>query len=130
MQHFASLLTPFCRIFLFLLFPSSFLHLVFASIERIFILHLINILDDIICHAALNEALTAEIQRLKLATGEITEAHLSKGMNQQVSLNPQMFQLQQLQSQQQHHHQSTQIPLYQLQPQQQTDATAKLESNK
>ncbi|XP_010940929.2 LOW QUALITY PROTEIN: bZIP transcription factor 29 [Elaeis guineensis] len=78
---------------------------------------------------ALNEALTAEVQRLKLAAGEITEAHLSKSLNQQMSLNPQLFHLQQRQSQQQRHQQSTQIPLFQLQPQQQqhTDAAAKLE---
>ncbi|XP_008776338.3 probable transcription factor PosF21 [Phoenix dactylifera] len=85
---------------------------------------------------ALNEALTAEVQRLKLAAGEITEAPLSKSMNQQMSLNPQLFQLQHRQSQQQQHQQATQIPLFQLQPQQRrqqqqhTDATAKLESNK
>jgi hypothetical protein len=51
--------------------------------------------------AALNEALTAEVQRLKLATGEITDGHgrMPKGLQQQ--MNSQMLQLQQLQIQQQ-----------------------------
>ncbi|WOL13080.1 transcription factor RF2a [Canna indica] len=82
---------------------------------------------------ALNEALSAEVQRLKLATGEISEAQLSKSMNQQMQLNPQMFQMHQLQSQQQHQkQQTTQTPLYQL-PQQQerrNNVSAKLESSK
>lgn len=49
--------------------------------------------------AALNEALTAEVQRLKLATGEITDGRMPKGLQQQ--MNSQMLQLQQLQIQQQ-----------------------------
>ncbi|XP_066352200.1 bZIP transcription factor 29-like [Miscanthus floridulus] len=48
---------------------------------------------------ALNEALTAEVQRLKLATGEITDGRMLKGLQQQ--MNSQMLQLQQLQIQQQ-----------------------------
>lgn len=68
---------------------------------------------------AINEALTAEVQRLKLATGEVTEAQLSKTINQQLATSSQMFQLHQLQSQQQNQ-QSTHVPLYQFQqPQQQ-----------
>ena len=49
--------------------------------------------------AALNEALTAEVQRLKLATGEITDGRMAKSLQQQ--MNSQMLQLQQLQIQQQ-----------------------------
>ncbi|XP_073012056.1 bZIP transcription factor 29-like [Typha latifolia] len=66
---------------------------------------------------ALNEALTAEVQRLKLAVGEITEANLSKGLSQKVSLNSQMFQMQQLQIQQQQHQQTQQQHLQQTQQQ-------------
>nr|CAD1840725.1 unnamed protein product [Ananas comosus var. bracteatus] len=73
---------------------------------------------------ALNEALTAEVQRLKLATGEISEAHLSKGLNQQISLNSQIYQLQQLQLQQQQHQQQQQ------QQQQQNNSNAKPDQNK
>ncbi|XP_009804619.1 bZIP transcription factor 29 [Nicotiana tabacum] len=57
---------------------------------------------------ALNEALTAEVQRLKLATTEISA---DPAKFQQLSLNPQMFQLQQ--------QQSTQLNMHQLQQQQQ-----------
>ncbi|OIT27940.1 PREDICTED: probable transcription factor PosF21 [Nicotiana attenuata] len=57
---------------------------------------------------ALNEALTAEVQRLKLASAEIS-ADAAKF--QQLSLNPQMFQLQQ--------QQSTQLNMHHLQQQQQ-----------
>ena len=49
-------------------------------------------------YAALNEALTAEVQRLKLATGEITDGRMAKSLQQQ--MNSQMLQLQQLQQQQ------------------------------
>lgn len=49
--------------------------------------------------AALNEALTAEVQRLKFATGEMTDGCMPKGLQQQ--MNSQMLQLQQLQIQQQ-----------------------------
>ncbi|KAG1354635.1 transcription factor RF2a [Cocos nucifera] len=62
---------------------------------------------------ALNEALTAEVRRLKLATGEVVDDCASNNLNQQLPINPQMFQL--LQQQQQ---QPAQLPLYQLQLQQ------------
>ncbi|XP_062192322.1 bZIP transcription factor 29-like [Phragmites australis] len=62
---------------------------------------------------ALNEALTAEVQRLKLATGEITDGRMPKGLQQQ--MNSQMLQLQQLQIQQQ----PSQPPQQQAQQQQQ-----------
>uniref|UniRef100_A0A0D9XAF3 BZIP domain-containing protein n=1 Tax=Leersia perrieri TaxID=77586 RepID=A0A0D9XAF3_9ORYZ len=55
---------------------------------------------------ALNEALTAEVQRLKLATGEISDGRMSKGLQQQ--MNSQLIQLQQLQIQQQQSSQTTQ----------------------
>ncbi|XP_059314296.1 bZIP transcription factor 29-like [Lycium ferocissimum] len=58
---------------------------------------------------ALNEALTAEVQRLKIATAELN-ADASKF--QQLSLNPQMFQSQQPQS--------NQLNMHQLQQQQQS----------
>lgn len=59
---------------------------------------------------ALNEALTAEVQRLKLAAAEIgVEGHLSNRMAQQLSINPQMYQLQQ------HHQQTAHFNLYHLQ---------------
>ncbi|PON93853.1 Basic-leucine zipper transcription factor [Trema orientale] len=61
---------------------------------------------------ALNEALSAEVQRLKLAAAELgSEAHLSNCMAQQLSINQQMFQLQ--------HRQPVQLNLYQMQQQQQ-----------
>ncbi|WOL00126.1 hypothetical protein Cni_G08839 [Canna indica] len=53
---------------------------------------------------ALNEALSAEVQRLKLSFSELANAH-------QASINSQMFQLQQKQEPQQ-------VPLYHLQKQQ------------
>ena len=65
-------------------------------------------------YAALNEALTAEVQRLKLATGEITDGRMPKSLQQQ--MNSQMLQLQQLQIQQQ---QQQQAPQSQQQGQQQ-----------
>ncbi|XP_077220188.1 basic-leucine zipper (bZIP) transcription factor family protein [Tasmannia lanceolata] len=69
---------------------------------------------------ALNEALSAEVQRLKLATSELGEGHNSNRMAQQLPMNPQMFQLQQQ-------------ALYQLQQQQQkqqqNNAVTKHESN-
>ncbi|KAG6522114.1 bZIP transcription factor 29-like [Zingiber officinale] len=79
---------------------------------------------------ALNETLSAEVQRLKLATGEINEAQLSKNMYQP---SPQMFQLHQLWSQQQQNPpQTSQVSPYELpMPQQnQTNVAAKLESSK
>ncbi|KAG6505786.1 hypothetical protein ZIOFF_038151 [Zingiber officinale] len=87
-------------------------------------------------YLALNEQLSAEVQRLKLATGEISEAQLSKNMNQQMQLSPQMFQLHQLQSQQhsQQKQQIAQAPLCQQpQPQQQraqNNGPTKLESSR
>ncbi|CAO2177238.1 unnamed protein product [Urochloa humidicola] len=62
---------------------------------------------------ALNEALTAEVQRLKLATGEISDGRMPKGLQQQ--MNSQMLQLQQLQI----HQQQQQAPQQQGQRQQQ-----------
>ncbi|XP_021753469.1 uncharacterized protein LOC110718856 [Chenopodium quinoa] len=49
---------------------------------------------------ALNEALTAEIQRLKVATGELSAESISKSFGQQLFVNPQMYQQQQQQSSQ------------------------------
>lgn len=64
------------------------------------------------CHyAALNEALTAEVQRLKLAATGLADAHPSKSLNQQASMDPQRYQLQ---SKLQRAH----VPPYQLQKQQ------------
>ncbi|XP_006359608.1 transcription factor RF2a [Solanum tuberosum] len=70
---------------------------------------------------ALNEALTAEVQRLKIATAELS-ADASKF--QQLSLNPQMFQSQQQQSNQLNMHQ-----LQQQQQQQQQHAQARQQLN-
>ncbi|XP_017971734.1 PREDICTED: transcription factor RF2a [Theobroma cacao] len=81
---------------------------------------------------ALNEALTAEVRRLKLATQELGgDSDPSKGMvSQQLSVNHQMFQLHQQQSSQlniSHQFQQQQLP---PQPQQQNgNTTAKTESN-
>ncbi|WMV13157.1 hypothetical protein MTR67_006542 [Solanum verrucosum] len=71
---------------------------------------------------ALNEALTAEVQRLKIATAELS-ADASKF--QQLSLNPQMFQSQQQQSNQLNMHQLQQ----QQQQQQQQHAQARQQLN-
>ncbi|RCV46765.1 hypothetical protein SEVIR_9G561500v4 [Setaria viridis] len=62
---------------------------------------------------ALNEALTAEVQRLKLATAELGDSCSSNNLAQQLQLNAQdqMFQL--------HQQQATPIPFYQLQQAQQ-----------
>lgn len=78
---------------------------------------------------ALNEALTAEVRRLKLATQEITsDSDPSKGMvtQQQLPINSPMFQLHQQQSsqlnmhqlQQQHQKSHSQVNFHQLQSQQ------------
>ncbi|CAL4928794.1 unnamed protein product [Urochloa decumbens] len=70
---------------------------------------------------ALNEALTAEVQRLKLATAELGDSCSSNNLaHQQLQLNAQdqMFQLHQQQQQQQ----VTPIPFYQLQQAQQNGA--------
>ncbi|XP_074566747.1 bZIP transcription factor 29-like [Curcuma longa] len=79
----------------------------------------------------LNEALSAEVQRLKLATGEISETLPAKNMNRQMQLSPQMFHLQS-QQQQQQKPQTPQVSAYQLPvaQQNQTNFAAKLESSK
>ncbi|RCV32146.1 hypothetical protein SETIT_6G234500v2 [Setaria italica] len=66
---------------------------------------------------ALNEALTGEVQRLKLATGEISDGRMPKSLQQQ--MNSQMLQLQQLQIQQQQQQQAPQQQQQQHQHQQQ-----------
>ncbi|XP_058098776.1 bZIP transcription factor 29 [Magnolia sinica] len=77
---------------------------------------------------ALNEALSAEVQRLKLATAELGESHPSNNLGHQRPVNPQMFQLQ-------HQQQPMQLNIYQLQQQQQqqqqqnNNAATKHESN-
>lgn len=77
---------------------------------------------------ALNEALTAEVQRLKIATAELN-ADASKF--QQLSLNPQMFQSQQQQSNQLNMHQLQQQQQQQQssQPQQQAQAHQQLNNS-
>ncbi|XP_042003357.1 bZIP transcription factor 29-like [Salvia splendens] len=64
---------------------------------------------------ALNEALTAEVQRLKLATAE-----LSGEKFQQLSISPQMFQLRQ---------QQTQLNMHQMQHQQQQQSSGNTPAN-
>ncbi|CAN6302476.1 unnamed protein product [Urochloa humidicola] len=73
---------------------------------------------------ALNEALTAEVQRLKLATAELGDSCSSNNLAQQLQLNAQdqMFQLHQQQQQ------GTPIPFYQLQQAQQNGAGKNQES--
>ncbi|XP_043713769.1 bZIP transcription factor 29-like [Telopea speciosissima] len=74
---------------------------------------------------ALNETLTTEVQRLKLATAELGgEVHPSNCLPQQLSVNPQIFQFQnqqlnlyQLQQQQQQHNQQPPHQQNQAQPQ-------------
>ncbi|KAF2321566.1 hypothetical protein GH714_031007 [Hevea brasiliensis] len=74
---------------------------------------------------ALNEALTAEVRRLKLAAAELSgDSDPTKGMVQQLAINSQMFQLQQPQSSQQNIHQlqqqqqsPSQLNMHQLQQQ-------------
>ncbi|XP_048233915.1 bZIP transcription factor 29 [Ricinus communis] len=68
---------------------------------------------------ALNEALTAEVRRLKLATAELSgDSEPTKGMVQQLSINPQMFQLQQPQP--------SQLNMHQLQQQQQQPSPSQI----
>ncbi|KAG0447974.1 hypothetical protein HPP92_028059 [Vanilla planifolia] len=62
---------------------------------------------------ALNEALTGEIQRMKLATGK----SLPVSSNQEIQLSAQMFQVQQ--QYQTHQQQTSQLPLHKLQSQEQ-----------
>lgn len=66
---------------------------------------------------ALNEALTTEVQRLKLVTAELGDPHrLSNSLKQQMQLNPHMFHLQQLRKAQQHQEeQPAHTPLFQKQ---------------
>lgn len=70
---------------------------------------------------ALNEALTAEVQRLKVATAELGDSCSSSNLAQQIqiSVQDQMFQL--------HQQQATPIPFYQLQQAQQNGAGKKQE---
>ncbi|RVW93348.1 putative transcription factor PosF21 [Vitis vinifera] len=71
---------------------------------------------------ALNEALTAEVQRLKLATAELGgESQASKCLVPQLSVNPQMFHL--------HHQQPTQLNIHQLQQQQQQQHNQQQQQN-
>ncbi|XP_072988955.1 bZIP transcription factor 29-like [Typha latifolia] len=72
---------------------------------------------------ALNEALNAEVQRLKLSARELSDSRSSNNLPQQMPINSQMFQLHQQQQQ------SVQIPFYRLQ-QQQNGAATNNDSNK
>ncbi|XP_024991362.1 probable transcription factor PosF21 [Cynara cardunculus var. scolymus] len=74
---------------------------------------------------ALNEALTAEVQRLKITTTELSG---DAAKFSQLSISPQMFQLHQQQQQQQHSHQMQHQNPQQLQ-QQNGGAGTKHESN-
>lgn len=65
---------------------------------------------------ALNEALTAEVQRLKIATSDLSG---ESAKFQQLSLNSQMFQLHQQQQQQQQQPPPNQLNMHQLQQQKQ-----------
>ncbi|KAL3515088.1 hypothetical protein ACH5RR_021990 [Cinchona calisaya] len=77
---------------------------------------------------ALNETLSAEVQRLKLATSELNG---DPSKYQQLSMNSQMFQLHQQQAAQLNMHQLQQQQQSQSQQQQQSSRTpAKHESNK
>ncbi|KAJ0964100.1 hypothetical protein J5N97_029222 [Dioscorea zingiberensis] len=86
---------------------------------------------------ALNEALTAEVQRLKIVTSELGDPHLQNNLNQQMRMNPQLFQMPQLQKsqhqqQQQQQQQSPHSPLFQQQQQrqQEDDSSTQKEPNK
>ncbi|KAJ9704276.1 hypothetical protein PVL29_002709 [Vitis rotundifolia] len=71
---------------------------------------------------ALNEALTAEVQRLKIATAELGgESQASKCLVPQLSVNPQMFHI--------HHQQPTQLNIHQLQQQQQQQHNQQQQQN-
>lgn len=86
---------------------------------------------------ALNEALTAEVRRLKVATQEMaSESDPSKGMaNQQLPMNSQMFQVHQQQPSQlnihhlQHQHQQSHSQVNFQQQQQNGGTATKPESN-
>uniref|UniRef100_A0A5B7AED8 Putative serine/threonine-protein kinase pakB isoform X2 n=1 Tax=Davidia involucrata TaxID=16924 RepID=A0A5B7AED8_DAVIN len=69
---------------------------------------------------ALNDALTGEVQRLKLATAELSG---ESSKFQQLSINPQMFQLHQQQPTQRNMMQQQQQQQQQSQPQPQNGAT-------
>ena len=84
--------------------------------------------------AALNETLTTEVQRLRLAATECGgEGYLANLMAQQLSINQQMFQLQHAQPRQLYHLSREQQHLLQqqaqLQPQQQNCDTGEQETN-
>ncbi|KAH7692475.1 Basic-leucine zipper domain-containing protein [Dioscorea alata] len=81
---------------------------------------------------ALNEALTAEVQRLKIVTSELGDPHHPNNLNQQMHINHQLFQLPQLQkSPHQQQQQSTPSQLYQQQQkQEEDDSSSKNESSK
>ncbi|KAM3758616.1 hypothetical protein ACB098_01G058200 [Castanea mollissima] len=83
---------------------------------------------------ALNETLTTEVQRLRLAASECGgEGYLANLMAQQLSINQQMFQLQHAQPRQLYHLSQEQQHLLQqqaqLQPQQQNCDTGDQETN-
>lgn len=85
-------------------------------------IHSMKLLSNV---TALNEALTAEVQRLKLTTTNINaQSHPSDGVMAQSSMNHHGLQLQLQQQQQQHHQQQQQQHM-----QQNGSATTKPESN-
>lgn len=72
--------------------------------------------------AALNDALAAEVQRLKLTATEVSgETLLSSRMAHQLSISHQMFQMQ--------HQQPNQINVYELQQQPQLNQLESQEQN-
>ncbi|CAI9786395.1 unnamed protein product [Fraxinus pennsylvanica] len=73
---------------------------------------------------ALNEALTAEVQRLKLASAELSGDH---SKFQQLSINPQQFQLYQQEATRQNIQQQSQL---QPRPQQQSGSTSAQQESK
>lgn len=84
----------------------------------------------ILIRAAINETLTAEVQRLKFATSEIAESELSKSVDRQQTINAQIFPPHQLQLQLQNQV-SAHIPtLYHFQSQQRSSAGRESESKK
>lgn len=79
------------------------------------------IFSFLILITALNEALTAEVQRLKIATADMGG---EAAKFQQLSLNSQMYQMHQQQQQQQ----SNQLNMHQLQQQKQQSQSQQNES--
>lgn len=73
---------------------------------------------------ALNEALTAEVKRLKLASAELSG---DRSKFQQLSINPQQFQLCQQEATRQNMQQQSQP---QPRPQQQNDSTSTQQESK